>query len=262
MKESPVGGARQGRPKECSNVLEQTGLSEHGCSSATIDAVGADDYFSNIARRDVSPIFGAEISTARPTSNEQSNATYGRASPDSSRRVQICLDEDTEPDGGVGETFERAACLLRESVDADGVLLLDATVRSYGGAVTGRQCWSDSEIEEEMSSSTEADYASDDAREKTFHADCRILGSSRRGGSAGNDNSPGHGHPIPEKILKSLLRHYPQGAVVSEVRRFHASHKTKENSECQVQLIGLEALHLRVFITRVITDFVEPLVDF
>lgn len=138
---------------------------------------------------------------------------WGPLSPPLSTHAQICLEEDNEPDGGVGETLERAAALLRESVDADGVLILDATVHSYGGAVTGRQCWSDSEIEQEISSSTEADYVSDDSHEKTVHADCKILGSSRRGGTASNDNSPGHGHPIPEKVLKSLLRHYPQGAV-------------------------------------------------
>lgn len=215
VKETPVGRVGQARPKRFPNVRKQPDSSEQGYSSATIDVAEASDYFGSMTKPVVSPFSSAGLPSATSIANEDRNPMYGPISPDSSTHAQICLEEDNEPDGGVGETFERAAALLRESVDADGVLFLDAKVHSYGGAVTGRQCWSDSEIEDEISSSTEADYASDETQEHTFHADCKVLGSSRRGGTNGNDNSPGHGHPIPQKILKSLLRHYPQGAVWS-----------------------------------------------
>lgn len=213
VKETPDRRNGQGRTPKTPNVAKNAESSEAGYSSATIDAAEANDYFGNTTNSVVSPSSSTTTSAATPRLNEDVNLMYGPTTPLPSSQAQVCLEEDNEPDGGVGETFERAAALLRESVDADGVLILDATVHSYGGAVTGRQCWSDSEIEKEISSSTEADYASDETYEKTFHADCKILGSSRRGGNVGNDNSPGHGHPIPEKILKSLLRHYPQGAV-------------------------------------------------
>lgn len=213
VKETPDGRAGHGRPQREQSILKYPESSENGYSSATIDAAEANDYFGSSAKSFASQVSAACGMNTGPGPNDTVKPMYGPVSPAPSTRAQVCLEDDNEPDGGVGETFERAAALLRESVDADGVLFLDATVHSYGGAVTGRQCWSDSEIEKEISSSTEADYASDETHEKTFHADCKILGSSRRGGSLGNDNSPGHGHPIPEKILKSLLRHYPQGAI-------------------------------------------------
>lgn len=203
VKETPVGRAGNNRSKRCPNVLKHPDSSEHGNSSAaTIDAVETNDYFSKLAKPAISPqLSETGMPVAPPTLSEDSNPMYGPMSPALDTQAQICLDEDNEPDGGVGETLERAAGLLRESVDADGVLFLDATVHSYGNAVTGRQCWSDSEIEQDISSSTEADYASDETHEKTVHADCRILGSSRRGGTMSTDVSPGHGHPVPEKIL-------------------------------------------------------------
>jgi hypothetical protein len=132
--------------------------------------------------------------------------TNGLITPSTTVRAQVCLVDEGEPDGGVGETLERAAALLQESIDADGVLILDASVHSYGGAVTGQQCFSDSEPDTAISSSTSDDYGSDD---DTF-VDCRVLARSKRSTSE-TEESPA----ISEKILRSLLRHYPAGHVWS-----------------------------------------------
>jgi hypothetical protein len=178
------------------------------------DSPERDDYFGHASDNLQSEVnTGTNGSSSRMASQDRSLTDKpnvmstddfaefdGATTPSTTIRAQVQLVDAGEPDGGVGQTLERAAALLQDSIEADGVLILDASVHSYGGAVMGPQSSSDSE-EADTGSGEEDGIAS---------VDCRVFAQSRRRSSISHE-APG----ISEKVLRDLLRHYPGGKVWS-----------------------------------------------
>ncbi|KAK9776182.1 hypothetical protein SCAR479_07088 [Seiridium cardinale] len=107
------------------------------------------------------------------------------------------------------EAFGKAANIIRESIEVEGVAFLDAVVDTFGGLVSAD---ADSEP---TSSDSQADTSSSDGREEKEEAEqrhCRIFGFSTSDSSSIDGKLTGSSRiNIPQKFLRTLLRRYPAG---------------------------------------------------
>lgn len=118
------------------------------------------------------------------------------------------LDTTTTSELTVDDTFSKAANIIRESIEVEGCLFLDAAVGSFRPAENSRR---DSHSEVSGSSDGETrDSPHDDA----FQSTCNVLGFSTTDVSSidGGKNSVRHG-AMQEKFLLGLLRRYPKGHI-------------------------------------------------
>ncbi|KAF4229386.1 hypothetical protein CNMCM6805_001505 [Aspergillus fumigatiaffinis] len=130
------------------------------------------------------------------------------STPNHHRQPEITLASGTR------EIISRAARILRDSLEVEGVVFFDASVNSYATLVQksdGRQS------DMESSSSTgDANSSSDSDNPTTGHSStetddsavCEMLGYS-----TAQDDSENLTGPMRESFLRSLLRHYPRGAI-------------------------------------------------
>ncbi|KAK3938666.1 hypothetical protein QBC46DRAFT_389771 [Diplogelasinospora grovesii] len=112
----------------------------------------------------------------------------------------------------VERVFSKAANIIRESIEVEGVLFLDASVRTFGGLI-GKEV-SEPPILERVpsceSSSDESPPLPDHDEEHT----CNVLGFSTSSQSSINGDSPCLDHcGLPEKFLQKLLQRYPHGHI-------------------------------------------------
>lgn len=109
----------------------------------------------------------------------------------------------------LGSLFSRAANIIRESIEVEGVLFLDAAIESYGGLVPQ----TDAENQNRSSSSSGEDSpATDDSTAKTLS--CRVLGFSTSDASSINGNTaPAAYTSVPDTFLERVLRRYREGQV-------------------------------------------------
>lgn len=114
--------------------------------------------------------------------------------------------------------FAKAANIIRQSLEVDGVLFLDATVRSFGGLV-GQQ----SERKVSAVGIENMNYLSND-EDSTNHTPsvankedcCNVLGfSTPEASSTGGDSVPWQFEGLRDRTLQRLLRRYPQGQIFS-----------------------------------------------
>lgn len=119
--------------------------------------------------------------------------------------------------GAVRDICGRAANIIREGVEIEGALFLDASISSFGGLVL------ESEAYNSDSNSPAAGTASSDSQDDTAEPEggfemetCKILGYSTSDDSSIDDGAKESGKArIPTKILGSLLRRYASGTVFS-----------------------------------------------
>ncbi|KAK1995014.1 hypothetical protein LX36DRAFT_583277 [Colletotrichum falcatum] len=135
-----------------------------------------------------------------------------------------------EPDGMAPENqdshdaqmrhiFSKASNVVREAIEVESVLFLDATIGSFGGlanstpvhvASTGAESPSSSS-DERSSSGTSSSANSFASHEK---APCRVLGFSSSAISSIDGDLPSQSQSsISEKFLTKLLRRYPEGKI-------------------------------------------------
>lgn len=126
---------------------------------------------------------------------------------------------------GVRQVFSRAANIIRESIEVEGVAFFDASIGSYGGMVNDTKRKgpdSDSGTFESSMGSSDDSTGSDCQKGSTPSAGmdsipenttlCEILGFSTSNTSSINDESKGR-LALREVLLKTLLRRYPQGKI-------------------------------------------------
>lgn len=123
--------------------------------------------------------------------------------------------------------FSRASNLIREAGSVDGVLFLDASISSFGGAsekdVMGQRAPGNFHIDDATTSDDDAlRKASDTDGMTTRHTEetkptencCSILGfSTRKRSSLKGHAPPAEHHVFPERVLRTLLKRYPHGKV-------------------------------------------------
>lgn len=133
----------------------------------------------------------------------------------------------------IGRVFARAANIIRQSIEIDGVLFLDATVRSFGGLV-GQQ----SERKVSAVGMENLNYLSNDedsTREGPPPASkddscCNVLGyATSQGCGIGNDNVPWPAEGLRDRTLQRLLRRYPHGRIFN----FEANGEALHPPVCQ-----------------------------
>lgn len=116
------------------------------------------------------------------------------------------------------QAFSRAANIVRESVEVQGALFLDASVGSFGGLVEARRSRdsTDSNGWRSTASSSNDDLSREARGRSTAEpvTHCDVFGYSTSGGSSidGTASVPKH-TMVPERMLKSLLRRYPAGKI-------------------------------------------------
>jgi hypothetical protein len=127
----------------------------------------------------------------------------------------------------VRATASRAASLIQKGIGADGVLFLDATVGSVGGVIDSSQTLSQTESETEVSRGSDSSMKNVPTNhhhdeDVTFAKrpldvapapDSVILGSAYSADIESRVQSAIEQAKISEKILKSLLRRYPNGQI-------------------------------------------------
>ncbi|KAF9774069.1 hypothetical protein IL306_008005 [Fusarium sp. DS 682] len=125
----------------------------------------------------------------------------------------------------LNQIFSKAANILRESIEVEGVLFLDAGIGSFAGRVRSGSVRRDSQSHVRSSSSSSSSSSpsrgnnsvssprsSGDTR--SSGAMCPVLGFSTSMSSSINGEAPaGRSRTIPERQLQKLLRRYPKGKI-------------------------------------------------
>lgn len=138
------------------------------------------------------------------------NGAEPRAKPDSLDELLLAP--------RVGETFSRAANIIRESIEVEGALFFDANVTSFGDSHRQRVR---RDNEKDTSDSHPTLSSSDDHTQASYDESsvdevklCSVLGFSTSTLSSINNDLPERPHlTLTEKELKSLLRRYARGKI-------------------------------------------------
>ncbi|KDN71497.1 putative hsp90-like protein [Colletotrichum sublineola] len=129
------------------------------------------------------------------------------------------LEDRDSHDAQLRHVFSKASNVVREAIEVESVLFLDATIGSFGGLtdsksvhVTSKGAKSPSSSSDEKSSSSTGSsgrrFVSDD------EATCRVLGFSSSAISSIDGDLPSQSQAsISEKFLAKLLRRYPEGKI-------------------------------------------------
>ncbi|KAI4716275.1 hypothetical protein E4T48_07535 [Aureobasidium sp. EXF-10727] len=164
------------------------------------------------------PVFalGTQGDTPRiPIFSQSTTPLQEPQQPSEEALVANKLQEDSiSPD--IKSTFQRAAEIIRESVDVDGAIFLDASIGSFAGLVDGTQTQQDSMAQ----SSTDGSFNSAKASEFSQTGDekhCIVLGSSlaTSGKRESSHMAPRSPLSVSERFLQKLLAKYPRGKIWS-----------------------------------------------
>ncbi|KAF2971037.1 hypothetical protein GQX73_g2626 [Xylaria multiplex] len=137
------------------------------------------------------------------------NSFYENKSPPTDitlRRNSVPMEEDP-----LTVVFSKAANIIRESIDADGVVFFDASVgtfNSFSSQYTGSDA-------SQLNSSQEESWDSDDicAVSSSSHHDPHIIASSTLGPSRRDGENGPSDRRLSSRALSALLRRYPRGTI-------------------------------------------------
>ncbi|KAG7284241.1 hypothetical protein NEMBOFW57_010605 [Staphylotrichum longicolle] len=121
----------------------------------------------------------------------------------------------------IERVFYRAANLIRESLEVEGAVFLDAKIRSYGGLVGNMSPPPPSPSSTDVRHSSMESGSSDEIAQSlasplpsTSPAVSRVLGfSTSRASSIAGDAVPAEVLPCRERFLHRLLQRYPKGRI-------------------------------------------------
>lgn len=252
VKEGGVGP--NGNPKRPLAVPPKSGQSgwvidEALMSSRTFTPAVSSSSSSSSLPRDPVPIVVRASSSLEPSAAAPGNPTGAGSRPpsgslileDSSRcstprpessqsRTPAVLSEVSTADLQLAQSvrvFAKAANIIRQSLEIDGVLFLDATVRSFGGLV-GQQSERKISSAVGMGVAETVSYLSNDEDSTAMNHNntassaankedcCNVLGfSTPEASSIGGDSVPWQFEGLRDRTLQRLLRRYPQGQIFS-----------------------------------------------
>ncbi|KAK0644409.1 hypothetical protein B0T16DRAFT_513907, partial [Cercophora newfieldiana] len=116
----------------------------------------------------------------------------------------------------VERVFSKASNVIREAVEVEGVVFLDASVRAFGGMI-GKELSEPpilTRVPSSQSSSDESSLNATVGNGNGDHSTCKVLGfSTSSNSSINNDSLPAHHAAIPEKLLRRLLQRYHHGHI-------------------------------------------------
>lgn len=190
------------------------------------------------------PYASRPLSTEKPPADSDSDTK----SPDGRETLDRKLDKDGEgkqkarnvlshdevqddnPRVAFEKVFSRAANLIRESIEVEGAVFVDARIESFGGLVGyehrggraprpgGETASSEDNTDSASTGSISSASGFPTANPQEGITTCRILGSSTSQSSSINDNAksgvkPGEEYAVRESILKAMLNRYPYGKI-------------------------------------------------
>ncbi|CAJ2505799.1 Uu.00g131930.m01.CDS01 [Anthostomella pinea] len=149
----------------------------------------------------------------RPPRSRDAGQAPGVSLSASSMVTFTAENSEDEHLSSIKSMFSRAANIIRESIEVEGVVFLDASIASFGGLVTNdTSTSSSSHSNPSYSSSSEESLI--DQRDSGQDKTCNILGFSTSSASSVDcDAATSYQGKVPEKFLKTLLRRYPQGKI-------------------------------------------------
>ncbi|KAK2029217.1 hsp90-like protein [Colletotrichum zoysiae] len=128
--------------------------------------------------------------------------------------------EDREShDAQLRYIFSKASNVVREAIEVESVLFLDATIGSFGGLADSKSVHVKSTgAKSPSSSSDERSSSATGSSSNSFvnheEATCRVLGFSSSAASSIDGDLPSQSQAsISEKFLTKLLRRYPEGKI-------------------------------------------------
>ncbi|KAK2779390.1 sensor histidine kinase response [Colletotrichum kahawae] len=120
----------------------------------------------------------------------------------------------------IQHVFSKAANVIREAIEVESVLFLDATIGSFGGlAVTAPSSSGHRSLGSTKSNSSSSDEKGSPRRATSSDVgledtQCRVLGFSTSSSSSIDGRLPSQSHAsISERFLVKLLRRYPEGKI-------------------------------------------------
>lgn len=155
------------------------------------------------------PDDSSRSSTPRPESQQS-----GDSSPRPAVLAQVSTADLQRVEAA--RVFAKAANIIRQSLDVDGVLFLDATVRSFGGLVgQSERKVSSVGIENLSYLSNDEDAASQSQHSAANREDyCNVLGyATPQSSSIRGDRAPWQFQGMRDRTLQRLLRRYPHGRI-------------------------------------------------
>ncbi|KUI71058.1 Peroxide stress-activated histidine kinase mak2 [Cytospora mali] len=115
----------------------------------------------------------------------------------------------------IKDVFSRASNIIRESIEVEGALFLDASIGSFGGLVYGHKPRDSSESGDSppyISSNEDQPISSSPPSTEDGSQFCDILGFST-GQASSIDGATMTVEQVPERLLSILLRRYPAGKI-------------------------------------------------
>lgn len=188
----------------------------------TPPALGKDATTTARASSSLDPSAQARSSSASLAPDDSSRCSTPRPesqqSRDSSAQPAAVSTADLQLAQSV-RVFAKAANIIRQSLEIDGVCFLDATVRSFGGLV-GQQ--SERKVSAVgIENSNNLSYLSNDEDSTNYTPSvankedcCNVLGfSTPEASSIAGDRTPWQFEGLRDRTLQRLLRRYPQGQI-------------------------------------------------
>lgn len=154
----------------------------------------------------------------RPGPNPISKSTLSEAASTGSRSISYIVQKHPQ-EPQIQQIFSIAASIIRESIDVESVLFLEASIRSFGGLAEPISYDAKSAGENNSSSSPIDEMEPPpryrhDNRSPGKSKPCRILGFSIPTISGvDRDPAPKAFSSVSERLLAKLLRRYPNGKI-------------------------------------------------
>jgi len=208
---------------------------EPGDSLARLTEGSGNSYNTNRPAtlvRKIAPSFTFPGAASQSSGNAAMTFEYGllhpdtansKAVPDATQITQILSPNEDLLSVGVKATFNRASNIIRESIEVEGALFVDAAIGSYGGLVPGDVSSeaSESAFSSSLASSSGENSSKDGSRTSRTTSThprvermCGVLGFSTSTTSSINNNITSKLHGlVPEGLLKGLLKRYPRGKI-------------------------------------------------
>ncbi|RGP71631.1 hypothetical protein FLONG3_7066 [Fusarium longipes] len=178
-------------------------------------------------RREHALSFGSSEQMATPDTFVLESPMENRSSspfrPTEKQPHPVAAGEESRQDQ-LKHIFSRAANIIRESIEVEGVLFLDASVGTFAGRARSGSVRHEPQTYERSSSSSSSSSTGQDhasvssprgtGEQKAKGALCPVLGFSTSMSSSINGETPaGRSQTILERQLQRLLRRYPKGKI-------------------------------------------------
>ena len=176
----------------------------------------------------------AQVSTAATphAARSQNHDTYNSANRAGSN-------SDPQESDQINRIVSRAANILRESIEVEGVVFLDASVHSFGGYHNiDNSSASDSTVSgSESQEDFDTNRQSSPEPQPLLPSVCCILGFSTSDISSIDDGPDSSFQlTVPEKLLAKLLRRYPEGKIFNFDEHGYAKSRDSSGDEDAVQM--------------------------